>query len=76
MIQPLKADLRRWLSEARQELRSERDRRRSAEFKLKEASAYLGRLALADKIDVPAEKLGELVLKLEIARVAELESAT
>ncbi|WP_157038870.1 hypothetical protein [Rhodopseudomonas palustris] len=65
MIQPTKDEIRGWLSEARNELRSERFRRRLLEHELCSAKRALGNAVLKGQINVPIEKLGELVLKLQ-----------
>lgn len=64
MIQPTKDEIRSWLAEARSDLKDERRRRRTAEYKLGVATRTLGTLALEGKIAVSLEKLGEMVLAL------------
>jgi hypothetical protein len=80
MIQPTKDDLRQWLREAQTELEQERterererNRRRSVEYRLEIAAQKLGELVLEGKITVPAQKLGELVIKLGIVEASERE---
>jgi hypothetical protein len=81
MIQPTKDDLRQWLREAQTgnhaletELERERNRRRSVEYRLEIAAQKLGELVLEGKITVPAQKLGELVIKLGIVEASEREA--
>jgi hypothetical protein len=63
MIQPTKDQIRSWLRETRHELKEELTRRRIAEHKLAIATRKLGALVLEGKINVPIERLGELVIQ-------------
>ncbi|MBR0722059.1 hypothetical protein JQ612_07830 [Bradyrhizobium manausense] len=73
MIQPTKDELRQWLHEAREEADTERGRRVQAEHELKLARRKLGRLVLEGKIAIPAEQLGEIVLRMAEADEIEAE---
>lgn len=73
MIQPTKDEYRGWLKEARDELRTERRRRERAEYRLGIATRKLGRLVVEGKIDVPADKLGEVVLRMAMDEEVEQE---
>ncbi len=64
MIQPTKDELRQWLSNARAEAREERAARRVAESELRTARQLLGALVLDGRIAIPAEKLGEFVIRM------------
>lgn len=73
MIQPTKNELREWLSEAQEKAKTERARRIHAEYELDVAKRKLGRLVLEGKISIPAEKLGEIVLRMAEAEEVEAE---
>jgi hypothetical protein len=70
MIQPTKDEIRQWLREARDECKDERRRRERAELHLNVAKRTLGQLVLAGKIEVPSQKLGELVIRLAMEEEA------
>jgi hypothetical protein len=71
MIQPTKDEIRGWLREAREELKSERDLRRYAEDRLSAATYKLGQLVLEGKLEISVEKLGELAVNLALEERAE-----
>jgi len=75
MIQPTKDDIRRWLSEARTELKQERLQRQIAEYRLGVATRKLGELVLEGKIAVPVQTLGEMVLQIAIEDDADRSEA-
>ena len=63
MIQPTKDEIRVWLSVTRKKLKEEVTRRQIAEQKLRVAIRKLGTLVIEGKIDISAERLGELVIQ-------------
>lgn len=71
MIQPTKDEIRGWLQEAREELKTERSLHRYAEDRLSAATYKLGQLVLEGKLEIPVEKLGELAVNLAIEERAE-----
>jgi hypothetical protein len=66
MIQPTKDEIRGWLSEAREELKTERSLRHYAEKRLNAATYKLGLLVLEGKLEIPVEKLGALAVDLAV----------
>ncbi|MBR0773876.1 hypothetical protein JQ625_03445 [Bradyrhizobium diazoefficiens] len=64
MIQPTKDELRGWLREARADATEQRRLRKHAEYKLGLATRALGSLVLEGKIEIPLEKLGQIVLEM------------
>lgn len=75
MIQPTKNELRQWLGEARDKAKVEQGRRFRAEYELEIAKRKLGRLVLEGKIAVPAEKLGEIVIRMAEAEEIQAEQS-
>jgi hypothetical protein len=73
MIQPTKDEIRGWLADARRDLKQERQLRRSAEYKLDVAIRKLGSLVLEGKIEIPTERLGEIVLQIAMDDEIEAE---
>ena len=71
MVQPTKSEIRGWLADARQELKEERKLRRIAEHKLRVATEKLGQLVIDGAITIPAARLGELVIRMEMEAAAE-----
>jgi hypothetical protein len=71
MVQPTKGEIRGWLADARQELKEERKLRRIAEHKLRVATEKLGQLVIDGAITIPAARLGELVIRMEMEAAAE-----
>ncbi|WP_315805072.1 hypothetical protein [Bradyrhizobium sp. SZCCHNS3002] len=67
MIQPTKDELRQWLREAREQARVEKKLRNRAEYELGIAKRKLGGLVLEGKIAVPAELLGQIVIRMSEA---------
>jgi hypothetical protein len=75
MIQPTKDEIRQWLYEARRDASLQRSLREIAEYKLELAKRKLGMLVLQGKIEIPVEKLGEMVLELPEPAEVETENA-